>query len=82
MKKFVWILTLSGLLTVCALAIDSTSSYKQLASDFLVTTNSSTGQVVLQSTLVLTTSTRVFFESDGRFFPYAQKWSCHNGNQA
>lgn len=72
MKIFTWTMMLSSLLASCCFAIDSGSSYTHLASDFLVTTNSSTGQVVLQSSLSLTTSTRVFFESDGRFFPYQQ----------
>lgn len=54
------------------LAIESSSRYLELGQDYLVTSNSFTGQVVLQTTLTLTTGTYIFLESDGRFFPYQQ----------
>jgi hypothetical protein len=43
-----------------------------LANDFLVTTNSATGQVVLQTTISLPATANVLLHSDGRFYPYLQ----------
>lgn len=70
MKRFIRFLSLAATFVVSSHAIDSNSSYTQLSSDYLVTDNTMTGQVVLQQTLTLTAWTQVFFEADGRFFPH------------
>ncbi len=53
-------------------AISSLSQYTQLANDYFVTTNSQTGQVVLQTIISLADGHYVLVESDGRFYPSQQ----------
>ena len=53
-------------------AIDSASQYLSLPSDYLITSNSFAEQVVLNTSISVASSTRLFLESDGRFFPYLQ----------
>ncbi len=58
------------LLPCILLAINGESRYAQLPQDVLVTSTS--GQVILQLSISLASGRFVFFESDGRFFPYQQ----------
>ena len=63
---------LCALIANRAEAIDNTSTYQELGSDFLVQVNNLSGQVLLTTTLQLTADQDVLFSSDGRFYPWQQ----------
>ena len=72
MKTTLYVGLLGALLAIPAHAIDGSSRYIQLNSDVLITSNSSTGQTVLQTSITLSSGKWVFVNSDGRFFPFQQ----------